>query len=156
MSPVALPRITVAVDGSRNADVALAFAVDLARRYQSALTIIAVAPLTPVLVSSGEPWVPTEVPEGENQHYRGIVERSVKQAEQAGVTPVSGICLNGVIVDEIDRSHRAPSHRSPRPRFPGPLGGEAPPAGFGLGRGHAPREVPRPVGPRERGRAGQG
>ncbi|MGC2035477.1 MAG: universal stress protein [Thermoplasmata archaeon] len=101
MSPVALPRITVAVDGSRNADVALAFAVDLARRYQSALTIIAVAPLTPVLVSSGEPWVPTEVPEGENQHYRGIVERSVKQAEQAGVTPVSGICLNGVIVDEI-------------------------------------------------------
>ncbi|MCI4326128.1 MAG: universal stress protein [Thermoplasmata archaeon] len=93
-------RITVAIDGSKMGDVAFDLALDLARRYQSDLTVLAVAPLQPVFVSSAEPWVPTEVPEAETNYYRGIVDKAVRKAGAAGVA-ASGTCLEGVVVDEI-------------------------------------------------------
>ena len=94
-------RITVAIDGSKMGQLALELAIDLARRYQSELAIVAVAPLQPVFVSSAEPWVPTEVPEAETTFYRGIVDRAVKDASAAGVPNATGTCLEGVVVDEI-------------------------------------------------------
>lgn len=94
-------RICVAVDGSAHGEHALDVAIDLARRYRSELTVIAVAPLVPVFVSPSEPWVPTGVPEVELQAYREIVARAVDKAKGAGVTPVTGVCLEGVIVDEL-------------------------------------------------------
>ena len=92
-APMGLPpfaRITVAIDGSKMGDLALDLAVDLARRYQSDLSVVAVAPLQPVFVSSAEPWVPTEVPEAETNYYRGIVDKAVKKAQTAGVSAVRG------------------------------------------------------------------
>ena len=94
-------RITVAIDGSKMGQLALDLAIDLARRYESDLSIVAVAPLQPVFVSSAEPWVPTEVPEAETNFYRGIVDKAVKEAETAGVASATGVCLEGVVVDEI-------------------------------------------------------
>jgi nucleotide-binding universal stress UspA family protein len=94
-------RITVAIDGSKMGDLALDLAVDLARRYQSDLAVVAVAPLQPVFVSSAEPWIPTEVPEAETTYYRGIVDKAVKKAQTAGVGNATGVCLEGVVVDEI-------------------------------------------------------
>jgi nucleotide-binding universal stress UspA family protein len=94
-------RITVAIDGSRMGQLALDLATDLARRYQSDLSIIAVAPLQPVYVSSAEPWVPTEAPEAETNFYRGIVDKAVRDAMATGVTSATGTCLEGVVVDEI-------------------------------------------------------
>lgn len=102
--PMGLPpfaRITVAIDGSKMGDLALDLAVDLARRYQSDLSVIAVAPLQPVFVSSAEPWVPTEVPEAETNYYRSIVDKAVKKAQTAGVGNATGTCIEGVVVDEI-------------------------------------------------------
>ncbi len=93
-------RITVAIDGSKMGELAFDLALDLARRYQSDLTVVAVAPLQPVFVSSAEPWVPTEVPEAETSYYRGLVDKAVHRAESAGVH-ASGTCLEGVVVDEI-------------------------------------------------------
>ncbi|HEV8048973.1 MAG TPA: universal stress protein [Thermoplasmata archaeon] len=93
-------RITVAIDGSKMGELAFDLALDLARRYQSDLTVIAVAPLQPVFVSSSEPWVPTEVPEAETNFYRGIVDKAVRKATTAGVS-ASGESLEGVVVDEI-------------------------------------------------------
>jgi nucleotide-binding universal stress UspA family protein len=101
MSGFALKRITVAVDGSPFAGHALAFAIDFAVKYESELIILGVAPLVPLYVSSTEPWVPTEVPESEARHYRGVVDESVAMAQKAGIKAVTGICLEGVIVDEI-------------------------------------------------------
>lgn len=101
MAGVSLRHITVAVDGSAFADHALDFAIDLAQKYGSDLTVLGVAPLVPLYVSSTEPWVPTEVPESEARHYRAVVDQSVDKARKAGITQVQSACLEGVIVDEM-------------------------------------------------------
>jgi len=101
MAPPRLQRITVAVDGSEFAQRALDLAADLAVRYSGALEIVAVAPLVPVYVASTEPWVPTEVPETEVARYRAVIDAAVASAEKAGVTSVTGLCLEGAIVDEL-------------------------------------------------------
>jgi nucleotide-binding universal stress UspA family protein len=94
-------RIAVAIDGSPNARVALDSAIDLARHYDGGLVILAIAPLPPVYVSSTEPYVPAAVPQSELSRYREIVDAAVHQAESAGVTNVTGLCDEGVVVDEI-------------------------------------------------------
>lgn len=96
-----LPRVTVAVDGSPNGEKALEMAIDLARRYRSELAIVTVAPLIPVYVASTEPWVPAGVPETEVKQYRALVDAAVAKAQSAGLTAVTGACLEGVIVDEL-------------------------------------------------------
>lgn len=101
MDDVQLGRIAVAVDGSPHGERALDFAIDLARRYQSELQILSVAPLIPVYVSSTEPWVPAGIPASELAHYRGVVDQAVAKAEKAGLSRVTGVCLEGVIVDEL-------------------------------------------------------
>lgn len=101
MAPSLFARITVGVDGSPHADRALDIAIDLARRYSSSLTILGVAPLVPLFVSSTEAWVPTEIPDTEIRHYRQLVDAGVARAQSAGLTAVTGVCLEGVIVDEI-------------------------------------------------------
>jgi nucleotide-binding universal stress UspA family protein len=94
-------RITVAVDGSPNAQAALDCAIDLALHYGGSLVVIAIAPLPPVYVSSTEPYVPAAVPRSEITRYREIVEAALRQAEAAGITSVTGLCDEGVVVDEI-------------------------------------------------------
>ncbi|MCI4331592.1 MAG: universal stress protein [Thermoplasmata archaeon] len=101
MTGVSLKHITVAVDGSAFAQHGLDFAIDLAQKYDSEVTVLGVAPLVPLYVSSTEPWVPTEVPESEARHYRSVVEESVAKAKAAGLRGVQGVTLEGVIVDEM-------------------------------------------------------
>lgn len=90
----------MAVDGSAHANRALEFAIDLARKYSAALTIAAVAPLT-AYVATTEPWIPTEVLEGEVKHYRTILDQSVAQAKAAGLAGVTGVILEGHITEEL-------------------------------------------------------
>jgi len=94
-------RITVAVDGSEHANDALDVAIDLAHRYGSELSVLAVAPLTPVYVAPQEPFVATTVSPSDLPRYQAIVEAGVKRAEAAGVSSVTGICTDGVVIDEI-------------------------------------------------------
>jgi nucleotide-binding universal stress UspA family protein len=94
-------RITVAIDGSPNAETALDWAIDLARRYSSDLVILSVSPIVPVYISSTEPFVPSGVPPSEISHYQQIAEAAVKRAEAAGVSSVTGVSYEGVVVDEI-------------------------------------------------------
>ena len=101
MADVMFPRIAVAIDGSVNGRVALDAAIDLAKRYGSELTVISVAPLVPVYVSAAEPYVPATVPQDELARYRVIVDEAVHFAEKLGVTIVTGLCEEGVVVDEI-------------------------------------------------------
>jgi nucleotide-binding universal stress UspA family protein len=101
MPPMVIGRITVALDGSPYADQALNYAMDLARRYAATLTILAVAPIVPLYLSSTEPWAPTEMPEGELKFYRGLVDSGVQRAQSEGLTGVTGVCLEGHVVDEI-------------------------------------------------------
>jgi nucleotide-binding universal stress UspA family protein len=101
MAPGTFRRITACVDGSPHADRALDVAIDLAAKYGSEMTILAVAPLIPLYVASTEAWIPTEVPESEIRHYQDVVDKGVRRAESGGVKAVTGVCLEGVIVDEI-------------------------------------------------------
>jgi nucleotide-binding universal stress UspA family protein len=94
-------RILVATDGSPNAAEALATAIDLAVRYGSELTILTIAPLVPVYLPSTDPFVPTAVSEGEVKRYRDLVDVAVRQAQEAGLTAVTGVCREGVVVDEV-------------------------------------------------------
>jgi len=101
MAPPEFRRITVAVDGSEHSTAALDVAIDLAHRYGSDLSILAVAPLIPMYVAPQEPFVATAVPPSDLPRYQAIVAASVKRAEAAGVTTVSGVCTDGVVIDEI-------------------------------------------------------
>lgn len=101
MAAVPLARIVVAVDGSAGASRALDYAVDLALRYESALTIVGIAPLVPLYAAAGEPYVPTTVPDAELAGFRGVVDAAVRTAESRGLTKVTGLAEVGVVVDEI-------------------------------------------------------
>ena len=94
-------RIAVAIDGSANGRAALETAIDLAKRYESELLVISVAPLIPVYVTAAEPYIPATVPQDELSRYRVIVDEAVRHAEEAGVKNATGICDEGVVVDEI-------------------------------------------------------
>jgi len=96
-----LARIAVAIDGSAHADHGLDAAIALAQKFQSELTILAIAPLVSIYVSSTEPWVPTEIPESAVKRYREVVDAGVARAQKAGLSSVSGVCLEGVVVDEL-------------------------------------------------------
>jgi nucleotide-binding universal stress UspA family protein len=94
-------RIVVAIDGSPFGAAALDCAIDLARTYGSVLLILSVAPIAPVYVPSAEPYVPTPMPDTEVGRYRAIVDAAVQLAEKEGVANVTGLCEEGVVVDEI-------------------------------------------------------
>lgn len=103
-------RIVVATDGSEVAAGALRTAIDLARQYRSELLILAVAPLAPVFTTPNEPFVPPAIPESTVPRYRAIVEAAVAEAQAAGVDGVTGVCEEGVVVDEIlDHLHEEPA-----------------------------------------------
>jgi len=101
MAEAPFARITVATDGSKYAERALDVAISLAKKYDSELNILSVAPVEMVYVSAAQPWVPTEVPGGEVPKFRDLVEAAVRKAHGAGVASVAGVCLEGVVTDEI-------------------------------------------------------
>jgi nucleotide-binding universal stress UspA family protein len=101
LTTVRFDRITVAVDGSPFAQHALEMAVDLAVRYGGELQVLSVAPIVPVYVAPAEPWIPAGVPESEVARYRKVVDDAVAWAEAAGLHRVTGVCLEGIIVDEL-------------------------------------------------------
>lgn len=100
MTGPTIQRITVAVDGSPIAAEAVEYAIDLAKKYGAALTIVTVSPLAPLYVSASEPWVPVTAPEDETPYYRKLLDSVVEHATAAGVQ-ATGICVEGVVVDEL-------------------------------------------------------
>lgn len=101
MAEALFRRITVVTDGSEHAAHALDVAIDLARRYSSELTIFAVAPLITAFATPNEPFVPAAVPESQMPRFRELVEAAVDRARTAGITAVTGVAEEGVVVDEI-------------------------------------------------------
>ena len=83
-----------------SAQDALEEAIDLARQYGSELTVLCVAPLVPVYVAAPNAYVPA-VPPPDVSRYQTLIDSAVKQAQSSGVAAVTGVCLEGVVVDEI-------------------------------------------------------
>jgi nucleotide-binding universal stress UspA family protein len=94
-------RIAVTIDGSPNSQEALETVIDLAGKYGSELAILAIAPFVPVYLPSAGPYVAATVADGEVARYRELVDAAVQRAQRAGLAAVTGICREGVIVDEI-------------------------------------------------------
>jgi nucleotide-binding universal stress UspA family protein len=94
-------RITVATEGSRDAEHALEAAIDLARRYGAELTVVAVAPLVSAFALPNEPIPPAAVPASALPEYQAIVDAAVARARAAGLMQVLGVTREGVVVDEI-------------------------------------------------------
>jgi len=101
MTPSRFARITAAIDGSSGAQDALDEAIDLARECQSELTVLCVAPFVPVYLPSPNAYMPTTITGTNVDRYLGLIDKAVKQAQDAGVKSVTGVCLEGVVVDEI-------------------------------------------------------
>lgn len=110
MDPGGFRHIAVATDGSETADAAVDTAIDLAKRYSADLLIIAIAPLPPVFSSPNEPLVPATMPVNPTPHYRGLVDAAVARARTAGLVSVTGVCEEGVVVEEI--LEQVAAHRS--------------------------------------------
>jgi nucleotide-binding universal stress UspA family protein len=101
MEPLLFRRIAVATDGSEEAEAAVGVAIDLAKRYAADLLVIAIAPLPPVYTTPSEPLLPQTVPSDPVPYYRKLVDAAVARARAAGVSDVSGVCDEGVVVDGI-------------------------------------------------------
>jgi nucleotide-binding universal stress UspA family protein len=101
MSAPSLRKIAVAFDGSANGETALEYAIDLVHHYKAELVVVAVAPIIPVYINSTEPFVPAGVPPSQVAQYRGITEAAVKKAQKSGLSAVTGVTYEGVVVDEI-------------------------------------------------------
>jgi len=110
MDPAGFRRIAVATDGSETAGAAVGTAIDLAKRYSADLLIIAIAPLPPVFSAPNEPLVPATMPLNPVPHYRGLVDAAVARARAAGVSSVTGVCEEGMVVEEI--LEQVTAHRS--------------------------------------------
>jgi nucleotide-binding universal stress UspA family protein len=101
MSESLYRRILVVTDGSEHAGKALEAAIDLAKHYGAELTVLAIAPLVPVFPTANEPFVPAAVPETAMPRFRDIVDAAITQAQSAGLDAVTGVCGEGVVVEEI-------------------------------------------------------
>lgn len=101
MSEGLFRRIVVAIDGSETSNAALHVAFDLAGRYDSELLIIAVAPLVQIFAMPNQPLVPPTPSEDFAPRYRTLVEDAVQRAQDAGLDNVTGVCEEGVVIDEI-------------------------------------------------------
>ena len=76
-------------------------AIDLASRYRAHLDIVAVSPLEPMYVAPSEGWVTPTAPPSDLPFYRKILDRDVARAKSASVMDVEGVCLEGIVVDEL-------------------------------------------------------
>lgn len=93
--------IAVATDGSPTAGRALDLAVDLAQRYRARLTIVAVAPLEAMYVAPSEGFVTPATPASDLPFYQKVIDGGSARARAAGVAEVEGVCLEGVVVEEL-------------------------------------------------------
>jgi nucleotide-binding universal stress UspA family protein len=101
VAPTEFKRIVVAIDGSPTSEEALEIAIDLTRRYEGQLSVVAVAPFQAVYVGPTEPFATVAATASDRPRYQQIVAQGVQRAEKVGVTGVTGVALEGVIPDEL-------------------------------------------------------
>jgi nucleotide-binding universal stress UspA family protein len=94
-------RIAVAIDGSETAGHAVGVAIDLAKHYKASLLVVAVVPPPAVYVAPNSPILPAAIPDSAQPRLQQLVEAAVASARASGVASATGICGEGIVVDEI-------------------------------------------------------
>ncbi|HYA54729.1 MAG TPA: universal stress protein, partial [Thermoplasmata archaeon] len=64
-------------------------------------TVLTVAPLVPVYMPAGNTYLAPTITQVDSHRYRALVDAAVKRAQDAGLSAVTGVCQEGVVVDEI-------------------------------------------------------
>lgn len=95
-----LKRIVVAIDGSENADRALALAADLAARYGASLTLLTVIPPTVVPAYGGPVFEPPS-PESMAAVYDDLLARAKAKVANPRIAKVETVRREGIVVEEI-------------------------------------------------------
>ena len=91
--------IVVPYDGSKFSERALDAAIEFAKRFGAALSVLSVAPVRP---SVGEAaGIPPRAEAQEIEAYRGLAEKAATKARKAGVAKVKAHVREGVIVEQI-------------------------------------------------------
>jgi nucleotide-binding universal stress UspA family protein len=92
-------KVLVAIDGSKQADLALDAAVEIARKFRSDLTVLTVVPIRIGYLAG--PVVVPPVTEEDLQSYRKILEERTKKIDSSGLKSVRTAELEGYVVDAI-------------------------------------------------------
>jgi nucleotide-binding universal stress UspA family protein len=95
----AFATITVAVDGSPHSDRALDAAIELAKPFHSALTLISVVPLYVNYAPAAVP--PASYYEEEEKAYEKLLSDCADRATRSGVAKVTIVRLRGLVVPEL-------------------------------------------------------
>lgn len=95
-----LERIVAAIDGSENADHALALAADLAARYGAVLTLLTVVP-TPVALTYGIPTYEPPSPESIHAIYDELLASRKARVQTPRIPRVETVKLGGNVVEEL-------------------------------------------------------
>lgn len=98
-------RVVVAYDGSKYSDRALEAGIEVAKRFDSNLTVLSVAPIRP---SVGEaPGISIKAERREVEAYRALAEKAAETARRAGVAKATAEVREGGIVEEVLRFLKA-------------------------------------------------
>lgn len=92
-------RILVATDGSAHADVALDAGIEIAKRFGSELTLVAVVPIRVGFVEGPVALPPAT--EDDLTAYRQVLARAEARARAAGLSKVTTACLEGYVIDAL-------------------------------------------------------
>ena len=91
-------RILVPYDGSANSDHALGVAIELAKRFDSTLELVSVAPL---VIPLAGPAAAPPLSEQESRMYREILARGRQKAVKAGIADVTTTFREGSVAEEL-------------------------------------------------------
>ena len=94
-------RVVVAYDGSKYSDRALGAGIEVAKRFDSNLTVLSIVPIRP---SVGEaPGISLKAEKREVEAYRALAERAAALAREAGVARATAEVREGAVVEQLLR-----------------------------------------------------
>ena len=101
MEPPRIRTIAVAIDGSTFGELALEFAIDLAKKYQAGIRVVTVIPPLIATNFGAMTYIPQTTWEEQAKPFREAIERAGQSAKSAGVSSVTSETLDGPVVETL-------------------------------------------------------
>jgi nucleotide-binding universal stress UspA family protein len=101
MAPVTLDSVTVAIDGSEYSEGALEMAIDIARRYSSALRIVAVVPPLIPATTAAMAYIPQSAWEEQAKPFQASARKAEERARKEGISRVASEVLSGPVAETL-------------------------------------------------------
>ncbi len=101
MEPPQIRTIAVAIDGSTFGELALEFAIDLAKKYKAGIRVVTVIPPLIATNFGAMTYIPQTTWEEQAKPFREASERAGQSAKSAGVSSVTSEVLDGPVVETL-------------------------------------------------------